>query len=95
MNLARLDLVSLRLAVFCAELGSLSAAADRAHCSISTGSYRLSALEEALGTRLFTRDHTGLHITSAGERLMDYARAILDLIESMETAVAIRSVKRH
>jgi DNA-binding transcriptional LysR family regulator len=83
VNLARLDLVSVRLAVLCAELGSLSAAARRIHCSLSTASYRLSALEETFGTELFTRDYHGLHTTEAGERFVHHAKAILEHVESM------------
>ena len=67
INLARLDLVSIRLVVLCAELGSLSAAAKWAHCTLSAGSQRISALEEALGRRLFVRDHRGLRPTEAGQ----------------------------
>ena len=48
-NLARYDLVSIRLAVVCAETGSLSEAARLLHMSLSGASHRLSSLEEALG----------------------------------------------
>lgn len=87
-NLARFDLVSIRLAVLCAELGSLSAASKRVHCSISTGSYRLSALEETLGKRLFTRDYRGLHTTEAGELFVQHGKAILQHVELMNRQVA-------
>jgi DNA-binding transcriptional LysR family regulator len=85
VNLARLDLVSIRLALLCAELGSLSAAARQANCSVSTGSYRLSALEESFGTRLFTRDHNGLTTTAAGARFIEHATAIMEHIDRMAT----------
>ena len=54
-KLARFDLVSLRLVVLCAELGSLSAAARCAHLSVSGASSRLSRLEQTFGTALFRR----------------------------------------
>ncbi|NDZ18838.1 hypothetical protein C7T35_39880 [Variovorax sp. WS11] len=80
-NLARIDLVSLRLASLCAQTGSLSAASRRAHCSISAASERLAALEDALGARLFIRDHRGLKITAAGELLVHHATFILESLE--------------
>jgi molybdenum-dependent DNA-binding transcriptional regulator ModE len=82
-NLARFDLVSIRLAVYCAELGSLSAAAKRAHCSLSTSSYRLSALEHALGRPLFMRDYRGLRTTDAGDLFVRHASTILRQVELM------------
>ena len=80
-NLARIDLVSLRLAVLCSETGSLSAASKRAHCSISAASERLSAFEDALGQRLFVRDHRGLRTTAAGELLVRDGALILEKLQ--------------
>lgn len=84
-NIARMDLVSIRLAVLCADTGSLSAAARRAHCSISTASERLSGLESALGSLLFVRDHRGLRLTAAGSVFVPHARVLLqDLHDLMK-----------
>ncbi|OOG58000.1 LysR family transcriptional regulator [Polaromonas sp. C04] len=91
LNLARVDLVSIRLAVLCAELGSLSAASKRVPCSLSAGSLRLSALEKSLGTQLFTRDHRGLQTTQAGDLFVPHGRAILQHVALMNGLV--RSVK--
>jgi DNA-binding transcriptional LysR family regulator len=87
INLARFDLASIQLALHCAELGSLSAAARRMHCSLATASHRVSALEHALGGPLFTRDHRGLHINAAGELFVRHARLLLDHVELLERAV--------
>ncbi|MDM0021778.1 LysR family transcriptional regulator [Variovorax saccharolyticus] len=87
INLARVDLVSIRLAVLCAELGSLSAAARRAHCSLSTSSYRLTALEASLGSPLFTRDHRGLRTNNAGQLFVEHAKAILEHIDLMSSKI--------
>src|SRR5205085_1976287 len=87
LNLARFDLVSIRMAVLCAELGSLSAAARQVHCSLSTGSYRLAMLEDSLGAPLFTRDRRGMRMTAAGERFLLHARAILQQVELMNRLV--------
>lgn len=81
INIARFDLVSMRLAVLCAEFGSLSAAAKRAHCSIPAGSQRLSALESTLGKHLFIRDYRGLQVTEAGELFVRHARVILEHLQ--------------
>ncbi len=86
-NIARFDLVTMRLAVLCAESGSLSAASKRAHCSISAGSQRLSALEATLGKPLFIRDHRGLHPTDAGELFVAHARVILNQLEVLKAQV--------
>lgn len=88
MNIARLDLVSIRLAVLCAESGSLSAATKRAHCSIPAGSQRLRALEGALGKTLFVRDHRGLQPTKAGELFVRHAKVILGHLEILGQLIA-------
>src|SRR2546423_11699744 len=88
INIARFDLVSMRLVVLCAEWGSLSAAVKRAHCSISAGSQRLTALEEALGKTLFIRDYRGMQLTDAGERFVQHAKVILGHIETLQRQVA-------
>jgi DNA-binding transcriptional LysR family regulator len=88
INIARFDLVSIRLAVLCAESGSLSAATRLAHCSISTGSERLAALEGAFGKSLFVRDHRGLRLTPAGNVFVRHARVLLQNLEVLKQQVA-------
>lgn len=95
INLARFDLVSIRLAMLCADLGSLSAASKKVHCSLSTGSHRLSALEATLGKPLFTRDRRGLQATAAGELFVRHARVILRDIEVMNLQVAMLPGERR
>lgn len=87
-NIARFDLVSIRLAVICADSGSLSAAVKVAHCSISAGSERISALEEVLGAPLFIRDHRGLRPTPVGEVFVRHARLLLGQLEVLKQEVA-------
>jgi molybdenum-dependent DNA-binding transcriptional regulator ModE len=48
-NLARFDLVSVRLAVACAQTGSLTAAARDSHLALAAASRRIRELEDALG----------------------------------------------
>lgn len=83
MNLARIDLVSLRLVVLCAEAGTLSAAARQAHLSLSGASHKLCTLEDALGTALFERRPRGLHPTRAGELVAGHARLMLGTLDHL------------
>lgn len=87
-NLARFDLVSIRLAVLCAEWGSLSVAASRAYMSKSNASHRLSNLELSVGTQLFLRDHRGLRPTEAGSVFVGHGRAILQRIDQLDKQLA-------
>jgi DNA-binding transcriptional LysR family regulator len=48
-NLARFDLVSIRLAVACAQGGSLTAAARQMHLALAAASRRVRELEDAIG----------------------------------------------
>lgn len=89
LNLARIDLVTLRLAVLCMETGSLSAAAREAHLSLSGASHRLSSLEDAFGTRLFERHPRGLRVTRAGELVARHGRAILGALDDLNDKVAL------
>lgn len=74
---ARIDLISMRLVVLCAESGSLSNAARIVNCSISACSQRLAALEKSLGRRLFHRAPGGVSLTEDGELFVRHARRIL------------------
>lgn len=87
-NLARFDLVSIRLAVLCAEWGSLSVAARRANISKSNASHRLTNLELTLGTQLFARDPHGLRPTEAGSVFVGHGRAILQEIDQLGSQLA-------
>jgi DNA-binding transcriptional LysR family regulator len=90
-NIARFDLVTMRLAVLCAESGSLPAATRQAHCSIPAGSQRLSALEASLGKSLFVRGCRGLQPTEAGELFVRHAKQILDQLKVLNDQVAAMS----
>lgn len=81
LNLARFDLVSIRLAVSCARTGSLTAAARESHLALAAASRRIRELEEALGDALFERHARGLRVTEAGRVFMRHG---LDLLQSMQ-----------
>lgn len=88
MNFAGIDVVSIRLVVVCAELGSLSAAALHANISLSCASHRLSTVENRFGTRFFVRDHRGLHLTRSGAIFVDHANAVLDSLRHLRDQLA-------
>lgn len=79
MTRLNLDLDTLRTFVLGFELGSFARAADRVGRSQSTVSAQLRKLEEQVGQPLVIRSGRGLALTDAGERLLSYARRILDL----------------
>ena len=93
ITLARFDLVSIRLAVLCAQLRSLSAASREFPCSLSTGNLRLNTLEATLDRAPFTRDRRGLQ-AAAGKIFKRHARPIMRGLEgtSLQVAMAPKDV---
>ena len=87
MNLSRLDLTSLRLALACARTGSLTAAAHELHLAPAAASRRLKELEATLGCALFERHARGLHVTSAGEVMVRHGLALLQHLERLSHEV--------
>lgn len=81
MNFAGIDVVSIRLVVACAELGSLSAAALHANISLSCASHRLTTVESRFGARFFMRDHANA--------VLDALRRMRDQLAALECAVEI------
>jgi len=59
------------------EVGSLTKAAEKLHITQSGVSYAVSTLESELGLPLLKRDHSGITLTSNGERLLKHIRNIL------------------
>jgi molybdate transport repressor ModE-like protein len=96
-NLARFDLVSIRLAVACAQSGSLTAAAREAHLALAAASRRLRELEDALGQALFERHARGVAPTEAGRVFVKHGLALLQTIEQLggELADLRQGVARH
>lgn len=96
-NLARFDLVSIRLAVDCARLGSLSAAAREAHLALAAASRRIRELEDAVGEPLFERHGRGVRPTEAGSVFARHGLMLLQNVEQMavELADLRQGVARH
>jgi DNA-binding transcriptional LysR family regulator len=63
----------LRVFLAVARAGQILGAARRLELNHATVSRRVSALEEALGTKLFRRLTTGTELTAEGERLLEVA----------------------
>lgn len=96
-NLARFDLVSIRLAVACAQSGSLTAAARDSHLALAAASRRIRELEDALGDPLFERHARGLLPTAAGRVFVKHGLTLLQTMEQLgaELTDLRRGIARH
>lgn len=74
-----MELRDLKTFVVVAGLLSFHRAGDALHAAQSTVSARIAAIEADLGVKLFERLGRRVALTEAGERLLEYARKILDL----------------
>ena len=72
-----LDLEALRSFVAVARLGTLAAAAQQRHRTVSALSMQIKRLEARLDTRLLVRGARGVTPTSSGEALLGEARELL------------------
>lgn len=96
-NLARFDLVSIRLAVACFQTGSLSAAARDSHLALAAASRRIKELENALGDTLFERHARGLLPTPAGRVFVKHGLSLLQTMEQLgaELGDLRQGIARH
>ena len=78
------DLRDLELLDVLAEVGTLTAAADRLYVSQPALSQRLARLEDRLGGPLFDREGRKLLVNPAGVRMLSSARAVLAELRSAE-----------
>jgi len=70
INLARFDLVAVRLIILSARRGSISAASKECFCSTTGASDRIRKLERLMGCKLLMRHRRGVIPTIAGEILI-------------------------
>jgi DNA-binding transcriptional LysR family regulator len=96
-NLARFDFVSIRLAVLCAQTGSLTTAARQCHLVLAAASRRIKDLEVATGSQLFERHSRGLSVTPAGRVFLRHGLALLQHMDSLVADLADlqKGVVRH
>ncbi|MEU3598693.1 LysR family transcriptional regulator [Streptomyces sp. NPDC006798] len=71
-----------------AELGGFTAAATELRYAQSSVTAQVKALESDLGVQLFDRLGSRIRLTAEGERLVPYARRIIDLHDEARAAVA-------
>ena len=72
-----LDLVTLRVIVAVADAGSISAGSDQVQLALGAASARISALEAAMGIRIFERSSRGVKVTPTGQLLVQRGRELL------------------
>lgn len=78
-----MDLRQLRTFVHVAELGSISAAAERLHVAQPALSRQLQALERDLGVRLLQRHGRGVALTEAGSHLLARSTNVLHALDEI------------
>ena len=83
-----MDLVQLEIFKVVAELGSISAAAQRIRRVPSNLTTRIQQLEADLGVDLFIRENKRLRLSPIGWNFLDYAKRILSLVEEARLTVA-------
>ena len=66
--------------------GNFNRAAENLHVTQSTVSARVKAMEDRFGRILFTRGHSGVELTSAGQHFREYALNIQRLWQAGATA---------
>lgn len=77
---ARIDIEHLRYVVVAADYGSFHKAAEALNIQQSTLSRRIQDIEQAVGSRLFSRSPAGVVISPFGEEFVRMARAVLEQI---------------
>jgi len=81
-----LDLDQLQTFTAIADCGSFTRAADRVHKTQSAVSMQMRRLEERIGKALFEKDGRSNRLTEDGEKLLGYARRMIQL--NRETVAA-------
>lgn len=79
---------AMRVFVKVAETGSFADSARQLHMSPPAVTRSVAALEDMIGTRLFTRTTRSVKLTEAGNRYLDDCRRILSDIAEAEAAAA-------
>src|SRR5277367_3164813 len=74
-----LDTDQLRSFLAIVDAGSFTRAAERVHKTQSAVSMHVRRLEEQLGCALFVKQGRGARLSQEGEKLIDYARRIMQI----------------
>jgi DNA-binding transcriptional LysR family regulator len=84
----------IRYFVAVAEEGNVGRAAQRLHVAQPPLSRQIRALEDELGTALFTRTPRGMTLLPSGQRFLRHARAILAAVDGAVEAARTDSPAR-
>ena len=84
----RFDLTDLKLFVYIADSGSITAGAQLAHLTLPSASARIRGMEETLNVPLLQRGRRGAEPTEAGRALLRHARAIARQVDDMRADLA-------
>jgi len=84
----RFDLTDLKLFVYIADSGSITAGAQLAHLALPSASARIRGMEETLNVPLLQRGRRGAEPTEAGRALLRHARAIARQVDDMRADLA-------
>jgi DNA-binding transcriptional LysR family regulator len=87
-----LDTDQLKSFVAIVDTGSFTRAADRVNKTQSAVSMQIRRLEEQLGRPLFSKQGRGVRLTENGEKLIDYARQILQVEAAAFAAVSTKAL---
>lgn len=79
-----MELRQLRYVLMVAEERNFSRAAKKLHIAQPSLSQQIAKLEKEMGVNLFSRDTNQVKLTSAGERFVESAGNILDMVEQLE-----------
>lgn len=85
--MSNLKLEHLRTFLAVARCKSVSRAAETLHLTQPAVTSRIKALEDSLGTALFDRSASGMHLTKRGDMLLHYAEQFQHLSELVEEHV--------
>jgi LysR family cys regulon transcriptional activator len=90
-----LEIQKLRGFYWAVQCRSFSEAAKKIHVTQSAVSQQVKSLEEELGVKLYERVGRGIVPTQEGERLIHYARLILNSMDDLESEFAELSARPH
>ena len=90
-----LDTDQLRSFLAIVDSGSFTRAAERINKTQSAVSMHMRRLEEQLGVALFVKQGRGAKLSAEGERLIDFARRIMQVEASAMAALSRKGLKGH
>jgi DNA-binding transcriptional LysR family regulator len=90
-----LDTDQLRSFLAIVDTGSFTRASERVHKTQSAVSMHVKRLEERLGRELFDKHGRGVRLSEDGEKLVDYARRMLQIEASAVAAISNKGLTGH